>query len=146
MNPITINVSTENDRRSFIDRLQKFPIASKPIKIKVEDLESRTLEQNSKMWPMLGDISKQVVMTNEGYMSQDEAIGKDYFVMNRLSAEEWKQVFTAILMGQKSVPNPEGSGLIILGTSTKEMSKANLSNLIELMYAFGSQHEVEWSE
>lgn len=90
---------------------------------------TRTLEQNSKMWPMLEDISKQV----EWYK-------------NWLTPDEWKDFFSAIILKQKVVPNMEGSGFIAVGGSTSKMGKKMFSDLIELMYAFGSEHNVAWSE
>lgn len=91
--------------------------------------KTRTLEQNSKMWPMLQDIARQV-----------EWYG------NWLTDEEWKDFFTAILKLQKVVPNMDKSGFIAVGGSTSKMGKKLFSDLIELMYAFGSEHNVIWSE
>ena len=90
---------------------------------------TRTLEQNAKMWPMLEDISKQV----EWYK-------------NWLSREEWKDFFSAIILKQKVVPNMEGTGFIAVGGRTSKMSKKMFSEMIELIYAFGSEHGVVWSD
>jgi len=90
---------------------------------------TRTIEQNSKLWPMLDDISKQV----EWYK-------------NWLSIEEWKDFFSAIILKQKVVPNMEGTGFIAVGGRTSKMSKKMFSEMIELIYAFGSEHGVFWSE
>lgn len=91
--------------------------------------KTRTLEQNSKLWPMLDDISKQV----------------DWYG-HKLSDEEWKDFFTAILKQQKVVPNMDSSGFIAVGGRTSKMRKKLFSEMIELMYAFGSEHDVVWSE
>jgi hypothetical protein len=88
----------------------------------------RTLDQNSKLWPMLGDIAEQV----EWYGTKL----KDY---------EWKDVFTAALKRHRVVPGIDG-GFVVLGMRTSRMSKKDLSELIELIYAFGSEHNVVWSE
>ena len=90
---------------------------------------TRTIEQNSKLWPMLDDISKQV----EWYK-------------NWLSREEWKDFFSAIILKQKVVPNMEGTGFIAVGGRTSKMSKKMFSEMIELIYAFGSEHGVVWSD
>lgn len=90
---------------------------------------TRTIEQNSKLWPMLDDISKQV----EWYK-------------NWLSREEWKDFFSAIILKQKVVPNMEGTGFIAVGGRTSKMGKKMFSEMIELIYAFGSEHGVVWSE
>ncbi len=90
--------------------------------------EGRTLSQNSKIWPMLTDLSKHI----------------DWYG-HTLTPDEWKQVTTASLMNQKTVPSIEG-GFVVLGASTSKMKKAKFSELIELIYAFGSEHNVKWSE
>lgn len=90
---------------------------------------TRTLEQNAKMWPMLEDISKQV----EWYK-------------NWLTEDEWKDFFSAIILKQKVVPNMEGTGFIAVGGRTSKMGKRMFSEMIELMYAFGADYDVVWSE
>ena len=88
----------------------------------------RSLDQNSKMWPMLGDIAKQVQWHGQ-YL-------KDF---------EWKDVLTAALKRYRAVPGIDG-GIVLLGMRTSKMSKRDLSELIESAYAFGSEHGVVWSE
>lgn len=90
---------------------------------------TRTIEQNSKLWPMLDDISKQVEWYN-----------------NWLSREEWKDFFSAIILKQKVVPNMEGTGFIAVGGRTSKMGKKMFSEMIELIYYFGTEHCVVWSE
>ena len=86
---------------------------------------TRTLEQNAALWPVLEEISAQV-----------EWCGA------KLSEEEWKDVFTATLKGQKSVPNLDRTGFIILGQRTSKMGKKEFSDLLELANAFAAQHGV----
>lgn len=90
---------------------------------------TRTLEQNAKMWPMLTDISKQV----EWYK-------------NWMTKEEWKDFFSAIILKQKVVPNMEGTGFIAVGGRTSKMSKKEFIELIDLIYYFGTEHGVVWSQ
>lgn len=90
--------------------------------------ERRSIEQNRKMWPMLSDISKQV----------------EWHGM-KLSPSDWKDIMTAALKSQKLVPGIDG-GLVVIGAHTSRMSKADFSGLIEVLYAFGTEHEVVWSE
>lgn len=88
----------------------------------------RTLDQNAKLWPMLQDIARQV----------------EWYGMH-LSKEEWKDVLTAALKRQKAVPGIDG-GFVVLGAHTSKMSKREFAELIELIYSFGAEREVEWSE
>ena len=78
----------------------------------------RSAEQNSKMWVLLTIAAKQV----EWYGS-------------RLTAEEWKDVFTAALRREKVVPGING-GFVVLGQRTSRMTKDEMSELIELITAF----------
>lgn len=90
---------------------------------------TRTTEQNSKLWPMLTDVSRQV-----------EWYGR------KLSEENWKHVFTASLHKLDVVPNLDGTGFVALGQSTSKMGKRQFADLIELIYSFGAQRGVVWSE
>lgn len=89
----------------------------------------RTLDQNSKLWPMVRDVSRQVVWHG-----------------NRLNEEEWKDLFTGVLKGQKAVPNIDGTGFVVVGGGSSTLSVREFCDLIELIFAFGSEREVHWSE
>lgn len=88
----------------------------------------RTLDQNARLWPMLQDVAKQVDWHGQ-----------------KLTKEDWKEVFTASLRQQRAVPGIDG-GFVILGASTRRMTVREFSDLIELIFAFGAEHGVEWSE
>lgn len=90
--------------------------------------KTRTLDQNSKLWPMLQDISAQV----------------DWYGQ-KLTSDEWKDVFSASLKKQKVVPGLDG-GFVVCGQRTSKMGKKEFSDLIELIYAFGAQQNVKWTE
>lgn len=94
--------------------------------------QRRTLDQNAKLWPMLQDIADQVPWMVDGQPTH-------------LTREEWKDLFTAALKGQRMVPGVDG-GIVVLGAHTSHMDKRTFSDLIELIYAFGSEHGVTWSE
>jgi hypothetical protein len=91
--------------------------------------ETRSTEQNSRMWAMLGDVSRQV-----------DWYGK------KLSPEDWKHVFSSSLRKLDVVPNLDGTGFVALGLSTSKMTKGELSDLMTLIEAFGADKAVEWSE
>jgi len=87
---------------------------------------TRSLEQNSRLWAMLDEISEQV----------------DWYG-RKLTPEEWKHVFTAALKKQDVVPGLDG-GFVVLGQSTSKMTKAEMCDLMELMNAFGAERNVKW--
>lgn len=90
---------------------------------------TRNLEQNARMWAMLADISRQVVWHGR-----------------KLSQEDWKHMFSSSLRRLDVVPNIDGTGFVALGLSTSRMSKREMSDLIELMTAFGAERDVMWSD
>lgn len=90
---------------------------------------TRSLDQNSKLWALLTDVSRQV-----------EWYGR------KLNPEDWKHVFSSALRKQDVVPNIDGDGFVVLGQSTSKMSKREFSDLVELIMCFGANHNVEWTE
>lgn len=88
--------------------------------------EKRSDAQNRRLWAMLRDISEQVNWHG-----------------NRLTDEEWKDVFTASLKRQKVVPGLDG-GFVVCGQRTSKMTKAEMAELQELMEAFGAQQGVRF--
>lgn len=89
---------------------------------------TRTLEQNSRLWAMLADVSAQVVWHGR-----------------KLTNEEWKIVFSAALTKQEVIPGIDG-GFVAMGQSTSKMTKKELSDLMELIAAFGAQNDVKFGE
>ena len=92
------------------------------------EFEPRSLAQNSRLWPMLTDVSRQV----------------DWYG-RKLNPWAWKDIFTAALKRQDVVPGIDG-GFVVLGEHTSRMSKKELSELLELMFAFGANHGIVWSD
>lgn len=91
---------------------------------------TRTLAQNALLWVLLDDLARQVF----------------WYGKYRLD-EDWKIIITASLHGQESVPGiGENAPLVVVGRSTRSMSKPELADLLELIYAFGTQQGVVWSE
>lgn len=63
---------------------------------------------------------------------------------HRLDKEEWRDVLTAALKRQKVVPGIDG-GFVVLGMRTRDMSIAEMTDLIDLALAFGAERNVQWS-
>lgn len=90
---------------------------------------TRTDEQNDKLHPMLRDIQRQV----EG--------------MNRYSEDQIKLRFLNALGTEMTfLPELEGEGMFPVGLRSSTLTKDQFSGLIELIYAYGAEHGVEWSE
>jgi hypothetical protein len=63
----------------------------------------------------------------------------------KLTKDDWKTMATAALKQQRVVPGIE-NGFVVLGTSTSKMTVAEMSELIEFLYAFGAEHGVVWTD
>jgi hypothetical protein len=101
--------------------------AAELAKLKPED-GKRSTDQNRKLWAMLRDLSEQVIWHG-----------------NKLADHEWKDVLTAGLKRQKVAPGIDG-GFVVLGAKTSKMTKAEFSELVELLYAFGAERGVKWTD
>lgn len=89
--------------------------------------EKRSDPQNRRLWAMLTEVSEQVDWHGQ-----------------KLTPEEWKAVFSAALHRQKVVPGIDG-GFVVLGQRTSKMTKAEMSELQELIAAFGSERGVAFA-
>ena len=90
----------------------------------------RTLPQNDRMWAMLTDIAAQVQWHGQ-----------------HLTPEDWKEVFSASLRRElRWVPNIDNDGMVLLGQRTSDMTTEEMSNLIDLIAAFGAREGVVFSE
>jgi hypothetical protein len=87
----------------------------------------RSVDQNALLWSLLTDIASQVVWYGQ-----------------KLSAEDWKDVLTASLRKARVVPGIDPGTFVPLGMRTSDMSKSEFSDLLELIYAFGSQQGVKF--
>ena len=125
---ITGTVCSGRDIRTvFVDALDAVQYEG-AYKVTIKECSSRTLAQNRKMWSCLNDIAKQCRLHGE-----------------KLSAEEWKHVFTAAKCGQRIVTGICGE-LVVLGKSTSDETIKFMSELIEIIHAYGAENNVLWSD
>jgi len=88
----------------------------------------RSLPQNSIFWAMLSDIA-----------AQKEHMGRKY------SPDIWKLLFLdAFGRETKFVPSLDGSTVVPIGQSSSDLSKDEMSSLIDFMSAWGAENSVEF--
>ena len=88
----------------------------------------RTTEQNDLMWSLLGDISKQTDWHGQ-----------------KLSPDDWKLIFLHALNSEmRMVPALDGRGFVSLGHRSSKLTKAEMSDLLEVIYAFGATRGIEF--
>ena len=88
----------------------------------------RSDDQNNKMWAMLSDISR--------------AAPEDRHHI----PEVWKCIFMAALGHEVMFTMGLNDQPFHVGFKTSKLTKAQMSDLIEFVYAYGAQHNVKWSE
>lgn len=87
----------------------------------------RSTDQNSLLWARLGDIAKQV-----------EWYGQ------KLGAQDWKDMFTASLRKARVVPGLDPGSFVLLGLHTSQMTKSEMTDLLDLIDAFAAEKGVTW--
>lgn len=88
----------------------------------------RSIDQNSLMWARLTEVALQVEWHGA-----------------RLSAEDWKDIFTAALKRSRVVPGLDG-GFVVLGQRTSDMTKEEMGQLLDLIDAFAAERGVSFGE
>jgi hypothetical protein len=90
----------------------------------------RTLPQNDRMWAMLTDVAEQLPWHGV-----------------KLRPDDWKFLFLdALKQEMRMVPNIEGNGFVNLGRSSSDLTKQEMSDLIEIIHEFGARHDVKFND
>lgn len=86
----------------------------------------RSMPQNDKMWALLTEVALQVKWHGQ-----------------QLRPEDWKMLFLDGLKRElQTVPNLDDTGFVFLGQSSSDLTKSEMSDMIELIYKFGAEHGV----
>lgn len=126
MSRAVIMIGSERDRQKAASWAMKAPY-----NCRIEFKQSkRTLPQNARLWAMLTDIARQLPWHGV-----------------KLSPDDWKLIFLdALKREMRLAPNLDGTGFVNLGRSSSDLSKSEMSDLMELMSEFGARHGVVWSD
>jgi hypothetical protein len=98
--------------------------------------ESRSLDQNRKMRAMISDVSRARPM------------GRIH------STETWKCLLMDLFAGENGQPKfrprwepaLDGNGVVNVGYRSSKLTKSEMSEFIEWLYAWGAEQGVRWSE
>lgn len=89
----------------------------------------RTLDQNALLWALLSDLAR---AKPQGRV---------------LSTEVWKSLFMAAAgFACTFEPSLDGQGVVPLGFKSSRLNKAEFSDLIEAVLAFGAEHGVQFTD
>ena len=126
MSRAVLILSTAEVRMRAMSWLQKAPQGTR-IEFKAP---KRTLPQNDRLWASLTDVSRQVM--HHGI---------------KLTPDDWKLMFLDALKREVRIaPNLDGTGFVNLGRSSSDLSVSECSELLEIIYAWGAQNGVTFSE
>lgn len=90
----------------------------------------RSLPQNDRMWAMLTEVAAQLPWHGV-----------------KLTPDDWKLIFLDALKRElRMVPNLEGTGFVNLGRSSSDLSKDEMTDLMELIAAFGASHGITFHD
>jgi hypothetical protein len=89
----------------------------------------RSLPQNSLLWARLTEIARQV----------------DWYGQ-RLTPDDWKDMFTASLRKARVVPGIDSGSFVLLGLHTSQMDKEEMGNLLDLIDAFAAERGIVFND
>lgn len=121
---ITLRSSYDRERAAKL-------VAAAPFGSRVEvKAAKRSIPQNDRMWAMLTDVAQQLMWHGV-----------------RLRPDDWKLIFLDALKRElRMVPNLDGSGFVNLGRSSSDLTKSEMSDLMECIAAFGTEHGVVFAD
>jgi hypothetical protein len=85
------------------------------------------------MWACLTDVANQVDWFMDGKLQ-------------KLSPDDWKEIFTASLKKHQRIAAGIDGGFVVMGARTSRMKVSEMMELIEVIQAFGSEHDVQWGD
>jgi hypothetical protein len=126
MSRYTFTLHSAADRARALRAITAAPNGSR-VEVKAA---KRSLPQNDRMWAMLTEIAMQVTWHGQ-----------------RLRPDDFKLIFLDALKREvRAVPNIDGNGFVNLGRSSSDLTKQEMSDLIEIIHAFGAKHGVKFQD
>lgn len=126
MSRYLITLNSNADRLRSVKIIEAAPAGSR-VEVKAA---KRTLPQNDRMWAMLTDIARQLPWHG-----------------SKLRPDDWKLIFLDALKRElRMVPNLSNTGFVNINQSSSDLTKGEMSDLIELMHQFGAEHGVRFAD
>jgi len=126
MSRALIILNSLKEREAAISLIRRAPTGSR-VEVKGE---KRSLPQNERMWAMLTNVA-----------TQKDHGGRRY------TPDQWKVLFMhACGREVQFIPALDGTTFIPWGQRSSDLSKAEMSDLIEFMFVWGAENGVVWSD
>lgn len=122
MSRALVVIQSQRDRDKAINWIHQAPFGTR-VEFKAT---RRTIPQNSLLWSLLTDLANQVSWHGV-----------------RLRPDDWKIIMLDALKREiRMVPNINGDGFVHLGRSSSDLTKDEMTQLIELIIAWGTEKGV----
>lgn len=119
-------LNTELERARAIGFIRQAPAGTR-VELRAA---KRSLPQNDRMWAMLSDIA-----------TQKEHAGRKY------TPDQWKVIFMAACGREvQFIPGLDGKTFIPWGQSSSDLSKQEMTDLIEFMLSWGAENGVAFHD
>lgn len=126
MSRYVLTIRDTESRVAAMRILDAAPLGSR-VEIKAA---KRSLPQNDRMWAMLTEIAQQLPWHGK-----------------KLRPDDWKLLFLDALKRELvMVPNLDGNGFVNINQSSSDLTKAEMSGMIDLIHEFGGRHNVTFAD
>jgi hypothetical protein len=120
----------QNVKFVMLSVMNNLPVSEEnPLIVKVEE-ETRNLDQNAALWPLLECFSEQLQWLVNGQLTY-------------LSAENWKEILTAAFKQEhQRMAQGINGGFVFLGQRTSKMKKNEFSEFLEFIHMVAAERGV----
>jgi hypothetical protein len=120
----------QNVKFVMLSVMNNLPVSEEnPLIVKVEE-ETRNLDQNAALWPLLECFSEQLQWLVNGSLTC-------------LSAENWKEILTAAFKQEhQRMAQGINGGFVFLGQRTSKMKKNEFSEFLEFIHMVAAERGV----
>jgi len=125
MSRATVILASLAERQRVADWAMKAPLNTR-VDFKAP---KRSLPQNSLLWARLTQVALEV-----------EWYGQ------KLTADDWKDMFTASLRKARVVPGLDPGSFVLLGLHTSQMDKDEMGALLDLIDAFAAERGITFAD
>lgn len=106
-----------------------------------------TRDQQKRLNAQCGDLADQICLTKKGHYAHKNSIGAWLHGVERmLDKDSWRWIFCGTYKGWKTVPAIEGSGFVMLGASSRDLTVEEAGDVMTMIEAFGAERGVQFSD
>lgn len=144
----TLMLRTEEQRERVLRYIKGLPLdQERPLRIVIDDpMPAQSRDAQKKYHAQIGDIARHVSHAGRKWAAEDfKRILLDQFQRDTMKDPDIGPLWAA--SGQvRMAPSLDGSGVVILGASSKRFPARLAACFIEWLNALGSELGVEWSD